>query len=253
MGVMSSTRQTTGSPTDDAPQFDAPQIEAPQFDAVVFDMEGTLVDTEPAWDEARRALAAEDDVPWPEASTTAMMGMSTQEWSAHLAEVVGLRGDAELAAHRTIDALVARYEAGRVTVLPGAREAVARMAELGTVGIASSSSVVLIEEGMRLLGIEHLVEAYVSTEQVARGKPAPDGYLRCCELLGVDPAGCLAVEDSANGIRSALAAGLQTVAIPQPFHRPDDELLARCTVLPGLEELTPQLLATIQRRRTPNP
>ncbi|MFC6359709.1 HAD family phosphatase [Luteococcus peritonei] len=206
------------------------------FAAVVFDMDGTLVDTEPVWDQVRRQLAEEDGVPWPEQATAAMMGMSTQEWSSYLSEQVGLRSDAEQSARRTIDALVARYEAGTMEVLPGAREAVALAASRGPVGIASSSPVVLIEAGMRLLGITEVVKAHVSTEQVGRGKPAPDGYLRCCELLQVDPSRCLALEDSSNGIRSALAAGMTTVAVPQPFHRPDDELLDRCAAV--LDDLT---------------
>lgn len=220
------------------------------FAAVVFDMDGTLVDTETTWDEVRRELARQDGRPWPREATPAMMGMSTPEWSGYLSEVVGLHGDAEESARRTIGALAERYEAGTVTVLPGAREAVRAMAGLGPVGIASSSPVTLIEAGMRLLGIEDLVRAHVSTEQVERGKPAPDGYLRCCELLGVDAADCLAVEDSASGIRSALAAGMQVVAVPQDFHGPDEELLARCAaVLDSLTGLTPELLEGLRPRR----
>lgn len=170
-----------------------------------------------------------------------MMGMSTREWSTYLSEVVGLNGSPEDCARRTIDGMRKLYHGG-VGILPGAREAVRAMAELVPVGIASSSPVVLIEAAIEELGVGDVVSAHVSTEQVERGKPAPDGYLRCCELLGVDPTQCLAIEDSTAGIRSALAAGMGVVAIPQPFHQPSDELLARCTVLQDLTQLTPQRL-----------
>lgn len=207
--------------------------------AVIFDLDGTLTDTEPAWDRVRAELAAHDGVAYRPEYAVAMMGMSTREWSTYLSEVVGLDGSPEECARRTIDGMRALYHGG-VEILPGAREAVRAMAELMPVGIASSSPVVLIEAAIEELGIGDVVSAHVSTEQVERGKPAPDGYLRCCELLGVDPTKCLAIEDSTAGIRSALAAGMAVVAIPQPFHQPADELLARCTVLPDLTQLTPQ-------------
>lgn len=215
------------------------------FQAVIFDMDGTLTDSEEAWDVVRRGLADADGVPWPPEATTAMMGMSTQEWSSYLAETVGLPGSAEDSARRTIGAMRELYLSGRVELLPGARDAVRRMAALGPVGIASSSPVVLIEAGIAELDVADEVTAFVSTEQVGRGKPAPDGYLRCAELLGVEAARCLAVEDSSNGIRSALAAGMHVVCVPPAFHRPADDLLARCTVLDSLDELTADLLHRI--------
>lgn len=211
-------------------------------DAIVFDVDGILVDTEPAWDVVRRGLAREDGVPWPESSTTAMMGMSTPEWSTHLSEVVGLHSTPEESAQRTIDGLLALYRTG-VEVLPGARDAVARAAALTRVGLASSSAVVLIDAAVRTVGIEQFVSERVSTEQVPHGKPWPDGYLRCCELLSAEPTRSVAVEDSSSGIRSALAAGMKVVAVPQPFHAPGEELLAQCAaVLSTLDELTDELL-----------
>ncbi|MEL4358873.1 MULTISPECIES: HAD family hydrolase [unclassified Luteococcus] len=212
--------------------------------AVIFDVDGTLTDTEPAWERVRAALAAEDGADYRPEHALAMMGMSTREWSTYLSEVVGLNGSAEDCARRTIDGMRELYHGG-VDILPGARQVVRAMAELVPVGIASSSPVVLIEAAIEELGIGDVVSAHVSTEQVERGKPAPDGYLRCCELLGVDPTQCLAIEDSTAGITSALAAGMSVVAIPQPFHQPDEELLARCTVLPDLTHLTPQLVGRL--------
>ena len=217
----------------------------PAFQAVIFDLDGTLADSEIVWHEVRAEMAADEGVPMPESATPAMMGMATLEWGAYMADVLGFEGTAQEVADRVIARMKDRYLTGRIPLLPGARESVLRMAELGPVGIASSSPLVLIEAGMEELRITDVINAHVSTEQVERGKPAPDGYLRCAELLGVDPTRCMAVEDSSNGIRSALAAGMAVVCVPPAFHPPTPELLAQCTVLTGLDELTEELLQGI--------
>lgn len=210
-------------------------------EAIVFDMDGTLTDTEEKWDVVRRGLAAEAGLPWPEGSTQAMMGMSTQEWSRHLSEVVGLPYGPEEAAQRTIDGMAAEYRKG-VNLLPGAVEAVRRMAERYPVAIASSSPRLLIETGIEVMGLNDVIAASVSTEECERGKPAPDGYLKACELLGVDPRRSVAVEDATNGIKSALAAGMSVVSVPPHFHPPAKDLLDETTVLETLDELTHELV-----------
>lgn len=211
--------------------------------AIVLDMDGTLTDSEETWDAVRRGLAEEAGVPWPEDATTAMMGMSTPEWAGYLHEVVGIGDSAEDAATRTIDAMRTAYEDGRIPILPGATDAVRRMAEVAPLAVASSSPRVLIEAGLGLLGVRELVGVVVSTEEVERGKPAPDGYLAACEQLQVDPAATVAVEDSTNGLRSALAAGMKVVAVPPHFHPPAQEALDRCdAVIPELDRLTADLV-----------
>ncbi|WP_040162131.1 HAD family hydrolase [Nigerium massiliense] len=214
--------------------------------AVVFDLDGTLIDSEQTWDEVRRGLAAEDGVPWPDEATTAMMGMSTQEWSTYLSETVGLTSDPDQSARRVIDALLDRYRHGRIEVLPGAADAVRRLAAEFPLGVASSSARVLIEAGLDAIGVRDAVSVVVSTEEVANGKPEPDGYLEACRQLGVDPAASVAVEDSGNGAKSALAAGMKTVVIPPAFHPPSDDILQRCdAVLDGLADLTPDLVRSL--------
>lgn len=211
--------------------------------AIVFDLDGTLIDSEHRWDEVRRGLAAADGIPWPIGATPAMMGMNTQAWSAYLADVVGLKGSAKDAERRTIDGVAEAYADGRITILPGAVASVRRMAEIAPVAIASSSSRRLISLGITLLGLDDLIRVRVSTEEVAHGKPAPDGYLEACRQLGVDPAMCVAVEDSTNGVLSALAAGMKLVAIPPHFQPPSADVLARAhAVIPHLDELTPNLV-----------
>lgn len=208
--------------------------------AVVFDMDGVLTDTETIWDEVRRGLAQHDGVAWPEGATEAMMGMSTPEWSDYLATTVGVRGDP---AERTLEAMAARYHE-HLPTLPGAVQAVQRLAARWPLALASSSARRLIDTSLETLGITDLFQASVSTEEVARGKPAPDGFLRACELLGVEPARAVAIEDSSNGLRSASAAGMRVIAVPHDAFPPADDALALAdVVVDGLDEVTVDLVA----------
>lgn len=208
--------------------------------AIVFDMDGVLTDTETIWDEVRRGLAAQDDLPWPEGATEAMMGMSTPEWAHYLTTTVGIRGDA---AQRTLEGMAARYRQ-HLPTMPGAVEAVRRLGSRWPLGLASSSPRTLIDSSLEALGLTDQFQVSVSTEEVAAGKPAPDGYLRACELLGVDPGSAVAIEDSSNGIRSAAAAGLQVIAIPHQAFPPAQDALALAAVVVGnLDEVTPDLVA----------
>ncbi|MDO5535247.1 MAG: HAD-IA family hydrolase, partial [Propionibacteriaceae bacterium] len=122
-------------------------------------------------------------------------------------------------------------------------DAVHRMAEIAPLAVASSSPRVLIEAGLELLGVAHLVSVVVSTEEVDRGKPHPDGFLAACRQLQVDPTAAVAIEDSTNGIASALAAGMKVVAVPPHFHPPAPDVLARAhAVIGDLDALTVDLV-----------
>ncbi len=211
--------------------------------AVVFDMDGILIETEPIWDKVRRRMAAEDGLSWPDGSTPIMMGLSTREWAEHMTDVIGIPGTWEEVAQRTIDGVAGEYASGGLPVLPGAVEAVRRMAGLVPTAIASSSPRRLIDLVVSRLDLGDALTVTVSTEEVARGKPFPDGYLRACELLGSDPARSVAVEDSTNGVRSAFAAGMKVVCVPPGFHPPAEDTLALCAaVLDTLDGLTEELL-----------
>ncbi|MCB0913417.1 MAG: HAD family phosphatase [Propionibacteriaceae bacterium] len=217
--------------------------------AVVFDMDGTLTDTEHIWDVVRRGLAEAEGLPWPAEATRAMMGMSTQEWSSYLSDVVGLPGTADDAARRTIDAMAAHHAAG-VELLPGAIEAVRRMAARGPVGLASSSPRVLIDSAVASMGLAEEFGATLSTEELDAGKPAPDVYLEVCRRLGVPPERAVAVEDAHNGILSAHTAGLAVVAVPPHFKPPSADTLALAdVVLDSLDELTVDLVENLLEGR----
>jgi len=211
--------------------------------SVVFDMDGILIETEPIWDKVRRRMAAEDGLSWPDSSTPIMMGLSTREWAEHMTDVIGIPGTWEEVAQRTIDGVAGEYASGGLPVLPGAVEAIRRMAGLVPTAIASSSPRRLIDLVVARLDLGDALTVTVSTEEVPRGKPFPDGYLRACELLGSDPARSVAVEDSTNGVRSASAAGMKVVCVPPGFHPPAEDTLALCAaVLDSLDDLTEERL-----------
>jgi HAD superfamily hydrolase (TIGR01509 family) len=209
------------------------------IDAVVFDLDGLLIETEEIWDEVREALARERGGRWSETAQRDMMGMSSTEWSRYMHETVGLAESPEAINELVVERMAERYRT-ELPLLPGAVEAVERIAARWPLGVASSSNRALIDLVLELSGLARHFRATVSSEEVARGKPAPDVYLEAARRLAVEPQGAAAVEDSDAGIRSAAAAGMRVVAIPNRSFRPSKEALARAdVVLESLDELTP--------------
>jgi len=207
-------------------------------DAVVFDLDGLLLDTEQLWDEVREELARERGGTWSDRAQADMMGMSSPEWSAYMHEVVGLADAPDEIAAEVVRRMSGRYR-DRLPLLPGAHEAVERIAEHRRLGLASSSNRPLIDLALELGRLAPYFRVTVSSEEVARGKPAPDVYIEVTRRLRVDPRRATAVEDSRSGIRSAHAAGLRVVAIPNAHYRPDEQSLALAdVVLESLDELT---------------
>ena len=211
--------------------------------AIVFDLDGVLVDSEQVWDEVRRGIVTDRGGRWRDEATRAMQGMSTPEWSAYLSRDLGVGRPPEVVAAEVLERMAERY-GQRPPLLPGAVAAVERLAERWPLGLASSSSRQLIELVLAASGLAGCFRVTVSTEEVPRGKPAPDAYLEVAARLGVDPADCAAVEDSSNGVRSAVAAGMRVIAIPaRRYPLDDDAARAAAVVLGGLDELT---VATVE-------
>ena len=208
--------------------------------AVVFDLDGVLLDSEQAWDQARRDLVEETGATWTATATRDMMGMSSKEWPVYVRDELGVPLTADEINADVVRRMVEGYRE-RLPLLPGAREAVGRMAAVAPLGLASSSNREVIDEVLHTMGVTDLFAATVSSEEVERGKPAPDVWLEAARRLGVDPAASVAIEDSENGIRSAHAAGMRVIAIPNPHFPPAPEALALAgEVLPDLDALTPE-------------
>jgi len=212
------------------------------IEAVIFDLDGVLLDSEQVWDEAREQLAKERGGRWHENAQRDMMGMSSVEWSRYMHDVIGLPEPPEEISREVVERMAKLYRE-HLPVVPGAREAVERLAARWPLGLASSSNRELIDLALELLGVKHLFKATVSSEEVTRGKPAPDVYLEAARRLGVDPTHAAAIEDSENGIRAAKAAGMRVIAIPNQHFPPADDALTQADVLlRSLEELTPEVV-----------
>jgi HAD superfamily hydrolase (TIGR01509 family) len=211
-------------------------------DAVIFDLDGVLLDSEQRWNEAKQQLVRTAGGRWPEDAPTAMMGMSSPEWSAYMRDELGVPRDAA-AINSEVVGLMEQGYARELPLLPGARAAVAALAAHWPLGLASSSNREIIDLVLELAGFDGAFAVTISSEEVARGKPAPDVYLEAARRLGIAPDRCVAIEDSANGLRAADAAGMAVVAVPNPHYPPGAdalELSAASVSTPG--EVTPELI-----------
>jgi len=212
------------------------------IEAVVFDLDGVIVDSEHVWDAAREALARERGGRWHEGAQQDMMGMSSVEWSRYMHDVIGLKDPPEEISAEVARRLEATYRE-ELPLIDGATEAVARVAERWPLAVASSSNRPIIDLVLELSGLDRFFRATVSSEEVSRGKPAPDVYLEAARRLGADPERSAAVEDSSSGILSARAAGMRVVAIPNMRFPPGEEALAAAdVVIPSIGELTPDVV-----------
>jgi HAD superfamily hydrolase (TIGR01509 family) len=211
-------------------------------DAVIFDLDGVLMDSEQRWNEAKHSLVREAGGRWRAEAPRAMMGMSAPEWSAYLRDELGVPLDVE----RINRDVVRRMEEGyrrELPLLPGASEAVRALAERWPLGLASSSNREIIELALELADFGDAFEVTVSSEEVERGKPAPDVYLEAARALNVDPERCVAVEDSSNGLRAAATARMAVIAVPNPHYRPDQDALSlAAAVVPVVGDVTPALV-----------
>jgi len=208
--------------------------------AVVFDLDGVLLQSEEVWDAVRERYVDDHGGRYDEEVQRAMMGMSAPEWSRFLHEEAGVREDPETI-NRQVVALMLEAYRRELPLLPGAGSAVRRAAAQFPLALASSSNREVFEAVLELAGLTNCFRATVSSEEVERGKPAPDVYLEAARRLGVAPERCAAVEDSHAGIRSAKAAGMRVLAIPNASYPPDEEALALADeVVESLDDLTPE-------------
>ena len=217
-------------------------MSAGEIRAVVFDLDGTLVDTEAQWAQAREALTLRAGGRWHPGAHETMMGMNSTEWTRYMHEELAVRMRPPEILEAIIDEMDALFRS-ELPLLPGALQAVDTAATVGPLAVASSSPAALIELILELAGVRDRFAAVLSSEEVARGKPSPDVFLEASARLGVAPHATAAVEDSEAGIEAALAAGMRVVAVPSPHFPPDDAALDRAdAVLDTIEHLTPAVL-----------
>jgi HAD superfamily hydrolase (TIGR01509 family) len=211
---------------------------ARRIDAVIFDLDGVLIDSESVWDAARRAVTRDNGGHWTDGATAAMMGMSSPEWSRYLHDELGVDLVPEEINRRVVDSLLETYR-HELPLLPGAPDAVRRLATRWPLGLASSANREVIDTVLDLAALASSFAVTVSGDEVPRGKPAPDVYLAAAGKLGIDPAAAAAVEDSSNGLRSAAAASMLVIAAPNARYPPEPNALGLADlVLDSLDQLT---------------
>jgi HAD superfamily hydrolase (TIGR01509 family) len=210
--------------------------------AVAFDLDGVLLDSERTWADARQAVALAHGGQWPSGVERAMMGMSSPEWSTYLHDELGVQLETAAIVDDVVGRVLAIYRE-QLPLLPGAEGAVRRLASRWPLGVASSSNRPVIDAALAASGLSGCFAATVSSEEVARGKPAPDVYLAVAAALGIPPTSCAAIEDSANGVRAAASAGMVVVVVPNRDFPPDpDALSLAARHIDSLHELTPALV-----------
>lgn len=213
--------------------------------AVIFDMDGVIVESERLWDQAREDLVRATGGRWGANAQTAMMGMASHEWSVYVRDELEVPLSAEEISRRVVARLTELYRE-HLPLIDGAVDRVREAAARWPVAIASSSNRELIDLVASLAGIEQLLDATVSSEEAGRGKPAPDVFLRAAEMLSASPRECVVIEDSANGIRAALAAEMRVIAAPnRDFPPPPDVLETATMVVRQVADITPGLIERV--------
>ncbi|ALU40941.1 hypothetical protein AS188_15640 [Kocuria flava] len=197
-------------PTEAFPDLAAP---APGWSpaGVVFDCDGILMDTEAVWARVQRELFERHDLAWSDDVQRRMMGWSAADVTD---EIVRAAGADRAAVHAEVLRTEEEFLDGRIEPIEGAVETVRALAERLPVAVASNSTRTILGVKLETAGFAPHLSTWVSSEDVARGKPAPDVYAEAVRRLGLEPAQVLAVEDSVIGATSALAAGLVVTAVP---------------------------------------
>lgn len=216
-------------------------------ECVVFDLDGTLIESEQVWHDVRLAYVTDHGGRWNNGAQQAMMGMQTQEWAAYIRTELGVDLSESTIARDVVNGVIASLS-NHLPVLPGASEALERLSGAFRLGLATSSALPVAQSVLQETGWDKKFAAVVSADQVARGKPEPDVYLRAIEMLGADSARTAAIEDSTNGLRSAAAADLIVIAIPNRGYPPEPAALALAArAIPSLRELNVRLVREVLR------
>jgi HAD superfamily hydrolase (TIGR01509 family) len=209
-----------------------------------------LVDSEIWWDEVRADFAAAHGRGWDAQDREAVMGANSPTWSRVMRERLALDLSDDEIERAIVDGVVERYRSRGAPQIEGAVEAVRRIAAGRPVAVASSAHREVIDAALEATGLVGVFAVVVSSDEVERGKPAPDVYLETARQLGVEPERCLVIEDSYNGVRAARAAGMAVVLVPNHSVPPAPGTAELAdVVLERLTDLDPDSVA----RRSPDP
>ncbi|MFI5259480.1 MAG: HAD family hydrolase [Candidatus Limnocylindrales bacterium] len=212
--------------------------------AVIFDLDGVLVDTEIWWDEIRIDFARELGTQWTESDRAAIMGSNTRQWRARMRQRLHLKMSEERIEQAVVGGILDRYATEGAPAIDGAVETIRRLSGEYSLAVASSAPPKVIEAALDGLGVRDAIEVVASSDEVESGKPAPDVFLLTARRLGIDPAACLVVEDSLNGVKAARAAGMPVVLIPNSSIPPAPGAReAADYTLAGLRDVDPRRLS----------
>lgn len=186
--------------------------------AVIFDLDGLLVDSEHVWNKVETEMIESRGKSYPQEVRDQVLGMRVDACLVLLKDIYQFPESVP----ELYDELMARYLKRvplEVVPRPGAQEIVAFVHSHNIpTAIASSSPTVVIDAEVNVQGWEHYFDIRCTAEDDKNGKPYPDVYLRAAKLIGVPPAACIALEDSPNGARAAVAAGMTCYVVPDPAH-----------------------------------
>ena len=215
------------------------------IEAVIFDMDGILVDSEPVWNEARKQLASRLGKTWTSKDHEAVMGVSTAEWVEYMLKRLNPEMAPREIEEEIVKRMVALYQK-KIPFMPHAVQTVNLAKSLYPIGLASGSVRKLIDTVTSSNELIHKFEVILSADQVDRGKPHPDVYLKTADLMGVQPANCICIEDSGNGVLAGKAAGMKVIAVPDERFPPVKEKLEQADiVLASLAEIDAEFLRTL--------
>ncbi|MDX2078152.1 MAG: HAD family phosphatase [bacterium] len=189
-----------------------------KFDAIIFDMDGLLVDSEIVWYKAEDELITDRGFVYSEAVRDSIVGMRIDQFLAKLKEIYNLP--------ETVEQLIVELEGRMLTLIPqlvkpnaGAQAIIDFVIKNNILhAIASNSSMNIINVTLQSQGWGDIFDVRCTGDDEISGKPDPYVYLRAAEKLGVDPKRCLALEDSPNGSKAAVAAGMTCYAVPDLSH-----------------------------------
>ena len=181
--------------------------------AVLWDMDGTLVDTEPYWMAAETPLIESFGGTWSHEQALGLVGLGLED-SARILQGTGVRMSTDAIIDHLTEDVMRQLSATGVPFRPGARELLASLREAGVkTGLVTMSMRRMAQTVVDLIDFDAF-DVVVAGDDATRPKPFPDPYLQACEALGVTPDEVVAIEDSPNGLRSAVASGASVIGVP---------------------------------------